>query len=275
MITREAIASDLLRLTYYLAARSVKCSKCPAQNGAECRTTGGGNAALVTTHKARWDRIAHWSEQQLSTAHDMVKQEGRSAFWSRMPDGFYAEQEAAAAPIVAKAKAATPKGVRLSESQAERIERAAAKAGVYHVSTAHFHGDAVDRQSVNALEEKGILRFVELADHGYERRMELTEFGWNVYHQHRLIIRRVPDELHPPICPCRPRDAFEQVEQANAIPEAQEPQRRLRQVWEQVKPEPQLRLVSERRKPLSPVRGVADLDAYRARRSAAPAGDIA
>ncbi|KOX51972.1 hypothetical protein ADL19_17140, partial [Streptomyces purpurogeneiscleroticus] len=29
---------------------------------------------------------------------------------------------------------------------------------------------------------------------GYSRSMKLTEFGWQVYHQHRLIIKRLTDE---------------------------------------------------------------------------------
>ncbi|MET0417285.1 MAG: hypothetical protein ABW022_14835 [Actinoplanes sp.] len=28
---------------------------------------------------------------------------------------------------------------------------------------------------------------------GYDRHMKLTEFGWQVYHQHRLVIRRLDD----------------------------------------------------------------------------------
>lgn len=218
MITREAISFDLLRIRYSRAARSVKCPRCNANPGRECESTGGGNRALVGTHKARWDRIAHWSEAQLAAAHTLVRRQG-STWWPHLPDGFYADTEAAAAPIVAKVKAVTPRGVRLSEAQAEEIESAAANGGVCWISTAHFHGDAQHRQTTNALESKGIYRATgEVTDGGWERRLELTEFGWSVYHQHRLVIRRVPDEQHPPICPCRPKTPFEQVERINAVP---------------------------------------------------------
>jgi hypothetical protein len=225
VLSREAVSFDLLRIQYSRAARSVTCPKCDARPGQECESTGGGNRALVPTHKARWRRLTGWSEDQLAAADARVREQG-GTWWARLPDGFYAAQEADAAPVVAKAKPVSARGVRLSEAQAEEIERAAANGGVYHAPTSHFHGDAQQRQSSNALEAKGILRFVALTGDGYDRRMELTEFGWSVYHQHRLIIHRVPDEQHPPVCPCRPKDAFEQVEAINAKPEVRVAQSR-------------------------------------------------
>jgi hypothetical protein len=273
VITREAISFDLLRIQYRLAARSVKCPKCDAHPGQECESTGGGNRALVPTHKARWARLAGWSEEQMAAANALVRKQG-STWWPRLPAGFYAAQEASAAPIPPKVKAVTPKGVRLSEQQAERVELAAANGGVYHVSTAHFHGDAADRQSVNALEEKGILRFVALTDSGYGRRMELTEFGWKVYHQHRLVIRRVPDDQHPPTCPCRPSTPFEQVEQVNRLPAVQGPQRELQRTWERIRPTPALRLVSVRSGAPTEAK-VLDLTSRLAARAASTGGDVA
>lgn len=218
MITREAVSFDLLRIQYSRAARAVACPRCNARPGQECESTGGGNRVRVGTHKARWDRIAHWSEAQLAAAHELVRRQG-STWWPHLPKGLYVGTEAAATPIVAKVKAVTPRGVRLSEAQAEEIESAAANRGVCWISTAHFHGDAQHRQTTNALEAKGIYRDTgEVTDGGWERRLELTVFGWEVYHQHRLIIRRVPDEQHAPICPCRPQTPFEQVERINAVP---------------------------------------------------------
>lgn len=237
MITREAISFDLLRIQYSRAARSVACPRCNAHPGQECESTGGGNRARVATHRARWDRITHWTEEQLSAAHELVRSQG-STWWPHLPDGFYAGTEAAATPIVAKVKQPTPKGVRLTEAQAEEIESAAANGGVCWVSTAHFHGDAQHRQTTNALEAKGIYRATgEVSDGGWERRLELTEFGWSVYHQHRLVIRRVPDEQHPPICPCRPNTPTEQVGAIQAKPEIQAAQGRLAQRWENTRKE--------------------------------------
>lgn len=176
------------------AVKTVTCPRCEARPGQECQSTGGGNGGPVSTHAVRFERIAAWSPGQMFAASDLVKAQGRT-WWAHLPVGYYAATEAAAAPIVVKTRTATPKGVRLSEAQAERIEWAAQSEGRYDVSTAHFHGDAADRQSVNALEEKGILRFVETIDHGYSRRLELTAFGWQVYRQHRLVIRNLPDEV--------------------------------------------------------------------------------
>lgn len=179
------------------AVYAVRCPKCPALAGSYCRSTGGGNFAYVVTHKAREARIAGWSDQQLVEFAALVEaQPGQIArLWPDLPDGYYAASEAAAAPIPAKpAKQPTPKGVRLSEVQAEEIERAAhSGSGGVSASTAHFHGDAQHRLTVNALVAKGILREDGLTDDGYERWYWLTSFGWRVYREHRLVIRRLSD----------------------------------------------------------------------------------
>lgn len=181
----------------WLAPQSVSCPKCHARPGRSCTSTGGGNYAEVAFHRARRDRIAGWTTDQLVDAHDLVV--GNRPGYGRwagldIPAGTYTATEAAAAPVVEKAtKPVTPKGVRLSEAQAEEIERFVHSGGFGHVSTAHFHGEAQHRQTVNALEAKGILRFVELTEDHYDRLMALTPFGWQVYRQHRLIIHRLSE----------------------------------------------------------------------------------
>lgn len=183
----------LLLLEYPWAVQSVACPKCEARPGEDCKSTGGGNYQTVSPHQARRARIANWTAEQLADAQALVKAQGRTMWWN-LPADYYAATELAAAPIVREEKLATPKGVRLSEIQAERIEQAAEhRQGRGSVSTAHFHGDHQDRQTMNALEAKGIFRFVGLTADGYDRRMELTAFGWQVYRQHRLIIRRMAD----------------------------------------------------------------------------------
>lgn len=183
----------LLLLEHPYAVQSVACPKCSARPGEDCKSTGGGNYQTVTPHQARWARIANWTAEQLADAQTKVKAQGRT-WWAHLPADYYAATELAAAPIVREEKPATPKGVRLSEIQAERIEQAAEhREGRDSSSTAHFHGDHQDRQTMNALEAKGIFRFVELTADGYDRLMELTAFGWQVYRQHRLIIRRMAD----------------------------------------------------------------------------------
>lgn len=178
----------------WMASDAVSCPKCKSRPGLPCYSTGGGNTAVVNTHKARQDRVAGWPKEFASRAGWAARryQHRNGEAW---PDGAFAEFEAAAAPVVDKpAKPVTAKGVRLSEAQAEEIEGYVLRGGYGGVSTAHFHGDAQHRQTVNALEAKGIVEFVELGDDGYSRQMKLTEFGWAVYREHRLIIRRLTDE---------------------------------------------------------------------------------
>lgn len=259
-----------LHLRYPKARESVACPKCISHPGQGCGSTGGGNSALVPTHAVRMARLAGWSEAQFAAAHDLVKVQGRRP-WYDMPDGYYAETEAAAAPIVAKKQSTSPKGVRLSENQAERIERAALSAGVYTVSTAHFHGDAQDRASTNALEEKGILRFVRNTDDHYDRVLELTVFGWRVYRQHRLVIRHLADDVAAAFEEqARLAELQRNADQVAATPEATANRAVLTARWNASRPLA-LRAVSEEaRKPLGPIRGVApvaDLSAARRRRA--------
>jgi hypothetical protein len=174
-----------------LAALAVTCPRCHARSGEPCQSTGGGNYAQVPTHQTRLGRIAGFTTEQSHAAAALVREVGRN--WYGQADRF-AGFETVASPIHATtAKPPTPKGVRLSEAQAEEIERAAERGGELYASTAHFHGDAHHRQTVQALEAKGIVRFVRLSEDGYDRVYELTQFGWQVYQQHRLIIRRLPD----------------------------------------------------------------------------------
>ncbi|TDC59553.1 hypothetical protein E1258_17635 [Micromonospora sp. KC207] len=161
---------------YYLAEHAVTCPKCKVGFGRLCQSTGGGNYAAVPTHKARRDRIAGWTDKQRHQYGDLVRQYRREPW--EAPADQVAEAEAAAKPIPVKtAKQPTPKGVRLSEPQAEAVERAAANNGRTSASTAHFHGDAAERQTIRSLRDKGILAGGELVDDGYRREYTLTGFG--------------------------------------------------------------------------------------------------
>lgn len=176
-----------------VAAQSVRCPLCEARPGYRCTSTGGGNYATVPHHAARRTRIEHWTDaQRVQLGVLVLALRGRPM---DAPAGHFNASEAAAAPIASRAaKQPTPKGVRLSEVQAERIEWAAQSGGRTSASTAHFDGDAAERQTVNSLVAKGILVEGELIADGYERRYYLTVFGWQVYRRHRLIIRRLSDE---------------------------------------------------------------------------------
>ncbi|RKR92650.1 hypothetical protein BDK92_7092 [Micromonospora pisi] len=175
---------------YYMASDAVICPTCRRGFGQECQSTGGGNFTLVPTHKARRTRIADWSTEQRHTYGELVFQYRRSP-WDA-PAELVAEAEAAAKPIPAKdAKQPTPRGVRLSEKQAEEIERAAESGGKTWASTAHFHGDHQERQTVLSLVAKGIFSEGALSGDGYSRDYSLTDYGWQVYRQHRLVIRRL------------------------------------------------------------------------------------
>jgi hypothetical protein len=179
------------------AVYSVRCPKCPARAGSYCQSTGGGNFAHVAAHKPRQQRIADWSDEQLIEFAALVDAQPGKLYspFNVLPDGYYAKSEAAAAPIGAKpVKQPAPKGVRLSETMAEEIERAAANGGEISAPTTHFHGDAAYRQTINALTARGILREVGLSDFGYARDYVMTSFGWRVYRHHRLVIRRLSDE---------------------------------------------------------------------------------
>ncbi len=179
----------------FLAARSVRCPFCPAFPGERCSSTGGGNYATVPVHQQRVDRLEGWSAQQMTVAVELVHAQGTRPV-HLLPAGYYDVTEAAAKPIpVRSAKTLTPRGVRLSERQAEAIELAAQSDGTYYVSTAHFHGDAARRQVANAVVERGIFREVGLTSGGYDRVLELTWFGWQVYRLNARIIRRLDDAV--------------------------------------------------------------------------------
>lgn len=178
-------------LNTYQAARTVTCPRCNAQPGEPCKSTGGGNYAQVPTHKPRFTRVAGFTPQQVGAAVALLREVGQR-WWGQSTR--FAAFEAAATPIPAGAgKQPTPKGVRLSEAQAQEIERAAHNGGKTSASTAHFHGDHQHRQTIRALAAKGILTEGELSTDGYDRKYTLTDFGWDVYRQHRLILRRMSD----------------------------------------------------------------------------------
>lgn len=185
---------------YYMADQAVKCPKCKSVFGYVCESTGGGNRSSVPTHKARTARINGWTGEQRQHFGDLVlrAQRARSAAWTgnipgdppAVRDQWAAEAEAAAAPIpAAKPKPASPKGVRLYELQAEEIEGFAFRGGKGTASTAHFHGDHQHRQTIIALRDKGILAEGAVSGDGYSREYTLTPFGWQVYLNHRLIMR--------------------------------------------------------------------------------------
>lgn len=172
-------------------ANAVSCPKCKQPGGSSCSSTGGGNSANVATHKARFDRIAGWTNAVQEHAAMLVKAVGYHGYAKQ---DLFAVFELAAAPIPVKAeKAPTPKGVRLSEAQAEYIEWAVQHepVGILYCPTGHLSGDHETRQSILALEAKGIV--VQDGVENGDRVMRLTPFGWQVYRQHRLIIRRLDD----------------------------------------------------------------------------------
>lgn len=186
----DTVPDDVPLIPNFRAAIAVICPKCRAVGGQPCQSTGGGNRADVVTHKARIARIAGLTNQVQDEAAAKVRTMGLR-WYGRSHE--FAAFEAQAAPIpVRTGKQPTPNGVRLSEVQAEEIERYVYGGGFGWVSTTHFHGDDQHRRTVNALEGKGIVEFVEPEDYG--RRMKLTEFGWQVYRQHRLVIRRLSEE---------------------------------------------------------------------------------
>jgi hypothetical protein len=173
------------------AALAVRCPKCRQPGGSMCESTGGGNRQYVPTHKARLDRVAGWTNAVQGHAEMLVKAVGHYGYGNA---GLFACFEQAAKPIPVKgAKPATPKGVRLSEAQAAMVELAVHfdPVGVVYCPTTHLSGDHETRQSVLALEAKGIV--VQDGTVDGDRLMRLTPFGWLVYRQHRLIIRRLSE----------------------------------------------------------------------------------
>jgi hypothetical protein len=188
----EAERDEVPMFPFGYAARAVRCPKCRQPGGMGCTSTGGGNAITVATHKARADRVASWTNAVQTHAEMLVKAVGHYGY---ARSELFAVFEQAAAPIETKAtKSPTPKGVRLSEARAEYIESAVQHepAGVLYCPTGHLSGDHETRQSILALEAKGIV-VQDGTTEEYERIMRLTPFGWQVYRQHRLIIRRLDD----------------------------------------------------------------------------------
>lgn len=92
---------------------------------------------------------------------------------------------------------------RLSDAQAQRIEWAA-QDGRYLApwQYAQFRGEAAERKVADALEHHGYIKQTGTTLDGY-RVFELTEAGWAAYHNDPRVIRRLPDDQHPDICPCR------------------------------------------------------------------------
>jgi hypothetical protein len=174
----------------FLAALAVTCPRCKARPGSPCQSTGGGNPAEVVTHRARERRVEGFTEAQTKTAQALIKQARSASYQGYRVDlsAKFAVFESVAAPVKAD-KPVTPKGVRLSELQAEEIEGFAYRGGKGTASTAHFHGDHQHRQTINALVAKGILAECSYVNHGYSREYTLTGFGWQVYLNHRLIFR--------------------------------------------------------------------------------------
>lgn len=182
---------SVVLLVHPLAALSVVCPRCHAGGGEPCKSTGGGNYTTVPTHKARLTRVTGLTAAQAGAAVDMVREVG-SRWWGQAAR--FAEFEAIAAPLhTTPSRQASPTGVRLSVPQATAVEQAAKSGGELGASAAHFHGDANRRQTAQALETKGIIVYDRLSDDGYDRIYRLTPYGWQVYRQHRLIIRRMSD----------------------------------------------------------------------------------
>jgi hypothetical protein len=175
------------------AALAVRCPKCRQPGGSPCESTGGGNRQYVPTHKARLDRVKGWTNAVLEHAEVLVKAVGHYGYGTA---SLFAMFEQAAKPIpVRGSKPATPKGVQLSDAQAEYIEWAVQRAeepGVLYCPTGHLSGDHGTRQSILALEAKGIV-VQDGTTEDNDRLMRLTPFGWQVYRQHRLIIRRLSE----------------------------------------------------------------------------------
>lgn len=175
------------------AALAVQCPKCRKRGGSPCESTGGGNRQHVPTHQARIDRVAGWTNAVQAHAEILVKAVGHYGYGNASLFGCF---ESAAKPIPVKAaKPTTPKGVRLLEAQAKYIEWAVQRAeepGVLYCPTGHLSGDQGTRQSILALEAKGIVAQDGTTEDG-DRLMRLTAFGWQVYRQHRLIIRRLDE----------------------------------------------------------------------------------
>lgn len=90
--------------------------------------------------------------------------------------------------------------IALTEPQAEAIEQAT-QDGRFYVPPRNLRGSRFRRDRADALVAKGILNAPTHTTDGSH--YTLTEFGREVYAQHPKVIRRLPDDKHPAICPCR------------------------------------------------------------------------
>lgn len=81
---------------------------------------------------------------------------------------------------------------RLTDAQAQRIERAAEHGTVWAPHRANFGGERAQITVVETLAGHGILALV--GDDGHERTFALTVEGWRVYRTHRLVIRRLSED---------------------------------------------------------------------------------
>jgi hypothetical protein len=96
-----------------------------------------------------------------------------------------------------------PRKHRLTEAQAQRVEWAAEHGRIYAADQyATLGGDAAERACADALLRHGLVTQVDTTRSG-ERVLKLTADGWRAYHHDPKVIRRVPDDQHPGICPCR------------------------------------------------------------------------
>ena len=185
-LTADVDLLDVLR-----APLAVACPKCQAKPGYYCESTGGGNRAYVPTHKTREARVDGWVDGFAAAAGRLVKSVLQLPFAER-DAADWLPFELTAKPFTPK-PAVSPESVYLSPKQARAVEQAAENDGLY-APTSHFHGDAQRRQTVNALEAKGILESAGSTPDGYGREMRLTAFGWQVYRQHPQVIRRLDEE---------------------------------------------------------------------------------
>jgi hypothetical protein len=186
-----ALVADVDLIDVLRAPLAVACPRCKALPAHECESSGGGNRAYVATHKARITRVDCWPDEFAAEAGRLVRSVLRASYEARAAVD-WSRFEVAATPITVPAPL-SPVTVRLSAKQAHHIELAA-QDGLVYSPTSHFHGDARRRQSINALEQKGIVEFAGMTPDGYDRLLRLTAFGWQVYRLHPQIVRRLDED---------------------------------------------------------------------------------
>lgn len=98
---------------------------------------------------------------------------------------------------------------RLTDAQAQRLEWCAVDPDHHMYAPgqyANFRGDAANRGCADAMVKAGLLELVSQSNTG-ERTLTPTPAGWDLYHTHKLVIRRDLAPLgHPDTCPCTPRE---------------------------------------------------------------------